>query len=135
MSFAALKPRTAGAPSVVFQASADLIRTWHDAKRTVAARWHEHEVHLAKPRSEFLGPGLDAITFSMRFDAAHGVVPRDELRDLRKLCGTGEILQFTIGGELVGDFTLRDVADEWKSFDARGVLLIAIASITLKEYV
>lgn len=120
---------------VVFEASASLVRTWRDAKRSGSARWAEHAVHLGKPVPEFLGPGLDDIAFDVRFDAAYGVVPRDELRQLRQLRDAGEVLQFTIGGELVGDYTLRDLSEQWTVFDARGVLQIAVVAVSLKEYV
>lgn len=120
--------------AVVFQASADLVRIFRDAKRDGAARWAEHEVHLAKPKSEFLGPGLDGITFSVRLDTSHGLVPRDELGALRKSRDTGEVLQFTIGGKLVGDFTLRALNESWSVFSRNGELLIADVAVTLKEY-
>lgn len=120
--------------TIVFQASADLLLTFRDAKRSGTARWHEHDVHLGAPRSEFLGPGLDEVSFAVRLDIAHGVVPRDELRQMRSVRDTGEVLQFTIGGELVGDFSLRTLVENWSTFDARGVLRIADVTLTLKEY-
>lgn len=128
MSIAVLGP-------VTFEVSADLIRTWKEAKRTGAARWAQHDVFAGKPVLEFIGPGLASITLSMiRLDMERGVVPRDELRQLRDMRDTGAVNQFTIGGDLVGDFIVEDVDEEWHYFSRNGVLTIATASLSLKEY-
>lgn len=119
---------------VTFEASADLLRTFDDLKRTGGARWHEHEVHLGLPRSEFLGPGLSEFSFSIRLDIDRGVIPRDELRALREQRDLGLVMQFVIGGELVGDYTLRSMSEDLRRFDAKGVLTTAIVEMTLREY-
>ena len=56
---------------VVFTASADLMRTWSEAKRSRDGRWAQVDVYGAKPRREFQGPGLATINFTMRFDINH----------------------------------------------------------------
>lgn len=119
---------------VVFEASSDRQRTWSAAKRGGDSRWAEHDVHLGKSLSEFLGPGLDTVDLTVRFDLARGVIPRDELRALRELRDAGEVLQFVVGGDLVGDYTLRGLDEKWSHFDAAGVLTIAEVVIKLKEY-
>jgi phage protein U len=127
MGFATLGP-------ITFEASADLVRTFRDAKRDGEARWHEHAVHLGKPLSEFQGPPADQISFTVRLDIDRGVVPRDELRQMRRARDQGEVLEFVIGGELVGDYTLRGVSENWTRLDASGVLTAAEVTITMKEY-
>lgn len=119
---------------VAFEVSADKVRTWHDARREGDARWATLEVFGDKPKNEFLGPGLDTITLSVRFDISRGVVPRDEIRQLRKQRDTGAVLQFTIGGELVGDFVLRNISEEWQRVTSQGVLTAAVCTLKLEEY-
>ena len=120
---------------ITFEANADRIRTWMDARRTGPARWATHDVYQGKPKREFLGPGLSIIAFSVRLDIERGVIPRDELRKMRDHRDTGAVLQFTIGGELVGDFTINDCDETWTRFDRNGVLTTAVVGLQLEEYV
>lgn len=136
--FATLNPKDQSGSGeqlgITFEVSADLVRTFTDGKRSGEGRWATHEVHLAKPLSEFLGPGLDKISLSVRFDLDRGVVPRDELRNLRLMRDGGLVLTFVIGGELVGDYTLKGLAEDWRRFNAHGVLTTAFAELSLEEY-
>jgi phage protein U len=119
---------------ITFEVSADRVRTWQDAKRSAGARWATHEVFAGKPKKEFIGPGLATISLSVRLDLDRGLVPRDELRQMRAQMDTGAVLQFTVGGELVGDFVLRDVSEDWRRFSRNGVLTTAIVVLSLEEY-
>jgi phage protein U len=119
---------------IVFEVSADVVRTWQEAKRSGSARWATHEVYAGKPKKEFIGPGLDKITMSVRLDIDRGVSPRDELRQMREQRDAGNALQFTVGGELVGDFTIENLDEEWRHMSRTGVLTVASVSLTLEEY-
>jgi phage protein U len=123
-----------GADSIKFEASADRLLTWHDARRAGAARWNTHDVHAGKPKREFKGPGLDTIDLTVRLDIERGVIPRDELRKMRLSRDTGEVLQFTIGGDLVGDFTINSLDETLRRFDRNGVLTTAEVVLHLEEY-
>jgi phage protein U len=120
---------------ITFEANADRVRTWQNARRTGPARWATHDVFAGKPKREFIGPGLSVLSLSVRLDIERGVIPRDELRKMREHRDTGNVLQFTIGGELVGDFTINEVGEEWPRFDRNGVLTTAIVDLQLEEYV
>lgn len=121
--------------SITFEVNADTMRTWQDMRRSGSARWHAHEVQEGKPKQEFLGPGLEQLRFTVRLDITRGVVPRDELRQMRKQRDAGTVMQFTVGGELVGDFVLKDIDEGLTHFSRDGILLIATASLSLEEYV
>lgn len=120
---------------ITLEVSADKVLTWQDAKRATPARWATHEVYAGKPVQEFIGPGLGLINLSVRLDIERGVVPRDVIRQLRDLLNTGAVNQFTVGGELVGDFILKNLDEEWKRFSRNGVLTTAIVVLSLEEYV
>jgi phage protein U len=119
---------------ITFEVNADKVRTWQDARRTAAARWHQHDVYQGKPVKEFIGPGLAKINLSVRLDINRGVVPRDELRQMRAQMDAGTPLQFTVGGDLVGDFTLEGVNETWRDVNGAGVLMVALVDLTLEEY-
>lgn len=137
MSFAVLSASADPDDTVTFEASADKVRTWQDAQFSGAARWATHDVFAGKPVKEFIGPGLAQLHLSVRLDINRGVIPRDELRKLRRLRDTGAVLQFTIGSgdmSLVGEFTISDLNETWKNVDRAGVLTTAIVAISMEEY-
>lgn len=127
MSLAVLGP-------IVFEVSEMRARTWSDASRSGSARWATHNVYSGKPLKEFIGPGLDLINMTVRLDIERGVIPRDELRQMREQRDQGNVLQFTVGGELVGEYTLEDLNEEWRRVDAKGVLTVSVVQLKLEEY-
>lgn len=119
---------------ITFEVNPDKVRTWQEAKRSATARWATHDVYAGKPVKEFIGPGLAKINLTVRLDIERGVIPRDEIRQMRELMGTGAVSQFTVGDQLVGQFSIESVDEEWKRFSREGVLTTAIVSLTLEEY-
>lgn len=119
---------------ITFEVSADKMRTWQEARRRGSARWATHDVYAGKPKKEFIGPGLAQIGLTVRLDIERGVVPKDELAQMREQMDKGNVLQFTVGGELVGDFTIENVDEEWRRVSRTGVLTTAIVGLTLEEY-
>jgi len=121
---------------VVFEVSSNLIRTFHDLKRTGEARWANHDVLYAKPKPEFLGPGQEEITFSVRLSAQLGVNPKAELERLRKMRDTGQLAPFIVGGQPVSQnlWLLESIQEGHKTHSGNGILLQADVDLTLKEY-
>ena len=128
-----MKPLAVFGP-LTFEVNADLVRTWQTAKRAASARWATHDVYAGKPKKEFIGPGLAKITLDVRLDIERGVIPRDELRQMRDMMNTGAVNQFTVGGTFVGDFSLDNVDETWSRVDHDGVLTVAVVALTLEEY-
>ena len=119
---------------IAFEASANKVLTWRDARRNGSARWAKHDVFAKKPVLEFIGPDLEQFRLSVRLDMALGVVPRDELHRMRLARDTGAVLQFTVGGQLVGDFVIKDISESLNVIDSKGVLILAVAELSLEEY-
>ena len=125
---------SSGQLSVTFETSANTVRTWQDMKRAGSARWAQHDTHLSQPKREFLGPGLDEITLSVRLDMQLGIMPLEELATLRAMRDFGQVSAFVVGGELLGDFTVDGVSEDWRRTDNKGVAQLIIVDLTLKEY-
>lgn len=123
--------------SVVFIASADTIRTLQDFTRSTAGRWATHEVIGQKPLLQFVGPGLDTVTFTMRFDVAHGLNPRKEMDALIELERNGEAVSLTLGGKGIGTglWVITSQEQTYNVIDNKGNVLVGTASISLQEYV
>ena len=120
---------------VTFTASADLLRTFNNLSRKGPARYAEHNTLNGKPRLEFIGPGLDSITFDMRFDVQYGLNPRQEIERLRTIRDAGEYYSMVLAGQPLGRFVIEDVGEDWRRMDGQGRLLVAGVSVSMKEYV
>lgn len=118
---------------IVFETSADRIRTWSKFGRAGKVRFAEHAVHGEKPVLEYIGPGLEEISLQVRFDAALGVNPEKEIKALRKLRDAGTAQQLIIGKDSLGRFAIASLEEDWQRVDNQGLLLVAIVSLTLKE--
>lgn len=127
MSFAVLGP-------VTFEVSADKVRTWKSAKRAKSARWHKHNVYAGKPKQEFLGPDLSTINLEVRLDINRGVDPKEEIKEMIEKLDTGEVMQFTVGGELIGDYVFKSVDDDWQRHSSKGEPQIVTVGLSIEEY-
>ena len=123
---------------IVFEASTQRIRTFDEYERQGEGRWAEHEVFGAKPRSQFLGAGLETITFIMRFYHTFGVDIESELERLRQWRDEGRVERFILGGRPQGfknaRWSILKLEEEVKFWDNNGMLLGVEATVTLKEY-
>lgn len=118
---------------IVFETSADRIRSWSKFGRTGKVRFAEHAVHGEKPVLEYIGPGLEEIALQVRFDASLGVNPAKEIAALRALRDTGTAQQLIIGRDPLGRFAIESLEEDWQRVDNQGLLLVACVSLTLKE--
>lgn len=116
--------------------SSSRVRTFDNFSRSGSGRWAVHEIIGQKPLSEFVGPGQEGISFSIRLDANLGVNPERELQKLRAMRDSGEVAVLIIGGQPVTDnfFALESLSEQQKVFSGSGVLIVANADLTLKEY-
>ena len=123
--------------NIIFKVSAKDINTFQEFVRSSSGRWAYHAVHMRKPVSEFLGPELDSITFSMQFEASLGRNPRYDMEQLMKLTRTGEAVPLVIGGDGLGYYrwTVENIEQQYTRVDKKGKVLSGIVNVTLKEYV
>lgn len=121
---------------VIFTVSRETARTFKDLSRSEAGRYATHDIHLKKPKLEFLGPGLSQISFKMQFDAFRGMHPIKETDKLIRMQRDGEHHLFIIGNKRYGMkyFAIKSVNINFKIIDNKGYVLSAEADITLEEY-
>ena len=122
---------------IVFIATEKTLRTFRDFRRTGGGRFAVHEVLGKKPITQRIGPGLDTVSFVMRFDAKYGVNPRKEMDNIVALERDGKAMPLTIGGKGVGTalWVITQYEQNWSTVDNRGNILTAEVSISLQEYV
>ncbi|MCY9764925.1 phage tail protein [Paenibacillus alvei] len=112
------------------------IRTYDDFVRHCQGRWAEHAIIGKKPLSQFIGPGLDTISFSMSFALAHGTDPRYETDRLIKMERSGKPFTLTIGNKKYGTYkwALTSLEVEDSKVDNKGKLLAAAVRVEMREY-
>lgn len=122
---------------LVFEASTSTIRTFDDYKRNTKARIATHELIGRKPILEFLGPDVEEITFNMKFYVFFGVNPTAEVQKLRKSCSNGEVMNFILNNQPVGDnkWLIESVGEAVTAWDNMGNIIRSSVDVTLKEYV
>ena len=116
---------------IVFEVSDETALILQEMTREISGRWAIHETMGAKPKAEFLGPGLQSVTLPIYLSAGLGVRPRTVLE---REAGTAEYL--VIGNRPVGGnpFRLTGSSETWNTIFNRGELAKATLSITLEEY-
>ncbi|TVX93053.1 phage tail protein [Paenibacillus agilis] len=121
---------------VNFLVTNEKIRTYDDFVRTCSPRWADHEVIGKKPVSQFIGPGLDEISFSMSFRLSLGIDPRYEIDRLVNMQRSGKPFVLTIGKKAIGTYKWVLVGFEEKhvAVSNKGLILSADVSVRLKEY-
>lgn len=122
---------------VVFEVNDKRIRTFSDFTRSASGRWANHEVLNKKPKSQRIGPGLDTVSFTMRFDVSLGLNPRKEMDRLTELEREGKVMPLIIGGKPlgVGKWKITSVEQSWPVIDNQGNVLVGTVNISLEEYV
>lgn len=121
---------------VVFAASTELVRTIQDFTRSESARWSNHNVHLKKPVSEYLGPELGKVSFKIRLDVQYGVNPKKEADKLLAMCREGSNHLLVVGVPLgVNRWKITSVKQDWNFIDNQGNAWIIDLALELEEYV
>ena len=104
--------------------------------RMITPTNYEHDLLLRKPVSQFGGPGLEKLSFSIILDADHGVSPALQLKKLRKMRDTGAVFPLVIGGRPVtqNSWRLDSVKEGNCYWTPDGQLQQCIAQLSLTEY-
>lgn len=122
---------------VVFSVSDSQIRTFSGMTRSNAGRWAEHEVLNRKPTLQYLGPGLDTMSFTMTFNISFGVDPRKEMDELVVMEREGKAHALTLGGKGFGRglWVITSLEQSFDLIDNNGKILEGSSTVSLKEYV
>lgn len=123
--------------NVVFEASLGKLRTIHNFSRDGLARVATHDIIGKKPITEFLGPGLEHISFTMQFNSFAGVDPAKETEKLRTMRDSGEANQLVINNKPVtkNKWLVESVAEKVIATDRFGKTVRSDVEVKLVEYV
>lgn len=119
--------------NAVFQVSTDRVFTFRNLVRSGTVRLEEHNVIGEKPIIEYIGPGLDQVSFSIRLDLFLGVDPEKELEKIREARELGQEIPLIIGGKYWGRWVITQANETHSRHDGAGRLLVAEVALTLRE--
>jgi phage protein U len=124
--------------SVMFMTGSYRTQTFYGMRRHYPSRYAEHEVHLQKPVTEYTGPGLVEIEFSMNLSTRWGLNPHLLLSQLQRYHGQAQAAALFVGGQFFGSglslFVITELDEQHKFFSRHGILIGAEVAVKLKEY-
>ena len=122
---------------IYFEKSDELIRTPANFKINLAGRFAGHEVIGEKPVTEFTGPGLGQISFTIMLNGNHGVKPRAEMEDWLDKADNGVAAYLVLNHRPIGDnlWVVKSVSEAWDVIFSAGELFSGKVDVALEEYV
>ncbi|MCI9538864.1 MAG: phage tail protein [Eubacterium sp.] len=110
--------------------------TFQNLQRNVSSRVTEHARILKKHKTQFGGPNLSEMTFTMTFSASLGINPRKMLSSLESCVRLGKIGYFIIGSKKIGKhkYIITNISESWGHIIKNGKLVSASVDVTMKEY-
>ena len=121
---------------LVFSVSNNTVRTFDSMSWDFSTDYATHDRHIKADLLEYMGPGLEGISFSMTFSVFLGVNPLKEIKKLREMVRKGYAERLVIGGKVYGSYkwVMQKGTVDFQRFDNKGNLWAANIKVTLKEY-
>ena len=121
---------------IVFSVNQDYMLTPKDYEREGGSRWHDHDLILRKPVSQFGGPELEKQKFAIILDATHGVNPETQLKRLREIRDKGIVLPLILNSVPVSQnpWRLDSLHEKDNLFDGEGWRYRCVVELNLTEY-
>lgn len=120
---------------LIFETSADVIRTLDKLTRKTAAKTTRHTRVNQPDKLQFTGRDLDTVSFEMLLSVDLGVNPMATIEVMRTMIKTGEVNILRIGQTTYGKFMINDMSDNPTEVDNFGNILKATVSVSMLEYV
>ena len=122
--------------NLVFSVSDRTVKTFDGMSWDFSADYATHDRHIKADLLEYMGPGIEGISFSMVLSVFLGVNPLKEIKKLREMVREGYAERLVIGGKVYGSYkwVMQKGTVDFQRFDNTGNLLAAKVKVTLKEY-
>lgn len=121
---------------VIFEVSNLFVNTFDNLSRTSKSKYATHEIIGQKPKLEFIGFELDEITFEMNLTRQlFGFIdPMWQVKKVRNYKETKQVLNFTMGSTVYGQYVIETVQDKATHIDNHGNIYRVVLTVTMKEY-
>ena len=118
---------------IIFEVSANLVKTWGNLRSRKKAQYAVHELALGKAKLEFTGVELQEIDFEVRLDA-RWVNPDRESKNLHEALEDAEPRILMLGSKPLGEYVLRDITEQGVRTDYMGRTMVSRLNLKFKEY-
>lgn len=121
---------------IAFETSDSHILTFSKMQRKISSEWSAHKTIGQKAKSEFNGPGLQSVTFTVILDATLGVRPRTVMERIITAVESGQADYLVIGGRMVGRYPWKctSASESWDVVYSGGEVARMTVSLTMEEY-
>lgn len=121
---------------IVFYTAFDYVITPSEYTRSGSARWEAHDLMHTKPVLQFVGPGLDELSFKILISKTLGQDPAVVVKKLRAYRDNGAVVPFILGGKPVSQnyFCIGSVDETDQVFDKYARPMSITVGLSLKEY-
>lgn len=122
---------------VMFETSDSRILNFSGFTLDSASRFATHEVIGKKPKTEFIGPGLNTVTFTINLNGNYGVKPREEMTQWIIKSNEGKAHSLVIGGRVLGadKWVVKSISEAWDTIFNGGELFSGKIEVTIEEYI
>lgn len=105
-------------------------------QRSAAARFETLERIGLKPLTEFIAPGLDTVSFTIKPNVVLGAKPRQTLDHWNQLANAGNPDVLVIGNKVLGTdkWVVKSASEAWENIDGQGRVLNGTINLTFEEY-
>lgn len=121
----------------IFETSDKKILNFTGLKIDTTARFATHEIIGRKPVTEYVGPGLMALSFTIDLNGNFGVKPRDEMEKWREFAENGTAQILVVGGKPIGEnlWVVKSISEAWNTIFNGGELFSGKIDVSMEEYV
>lgn len=121
---------------ITFNVSSRRVMTFDNYKRSGSIKSAEHEIIAEKSNTEFTGLDAEEITFDVQLVSQLHVSPESQLKKLRAMRDSGQVVNFMLGNAPVGKnkWVIKDLSESTDYWSGHGKMQAVAVSITLHEY-
>ena len=121
---------------IVFEVSADTVRTLNNFQWSGAAKYSTHQRHNTHALTEFVGLDPDKITFDMILSRQLGADPMGETVKIWRFEREGAALTLVLGDKCYGKYRWNIVSHRINTtyHDGNGAPYSVTVSVSLQEY-
>lgn len=124
---------------IVFEVSAERMRSFADFSHEGGARLESTEIVGREPLVTFAGPGGQSVSFVMGLNSAAGVVPQQEYERLQQMKDAGLAAVLVLGGRPYGGATTRWIIEglsaSYRTWTGDGRATGIDVTVSLRKYV
>lgn len=122
---------------ITFETSDKKVLNFNTLTYNSQGRMSKHNIIGKKPKTEYIGPGLDQVKFTINLNGNYGLKPREEMEKWIEIANSGEANFLVIGGKVLGKdkWIVKSINEIWEKIYNDGKIFSGKISVTFEEYI